>query len=171
MPERRRPAAGPTLLRNQTIILESTWVQFICVCWTSICVYVEIALRGSRKSCAARCMQTPLAASCSGQVSRPPLPFHLRGSPRIDIPLVHDDRLYFKFKQQVGNRALDPRVVAVLMADSGVPLGRTRWLVEHFLQRTAGMVTIFGMNQLQAVPSQERLRLVSEKSGGRRTPV
>jgi hypothetical protein len=33
------------------------------------------------------------------------------------------------------------------------------------------MVTIFGMNQLQAVLSHELLRLVAENFGGRRTPV
>jgi hypothetical protein len=33
------------------------------------------------------------------------------------------------------------------------------------------MVTIIGMNQLEAIPAHELFRLVSEKFGGRRTPV
>src|SRR5579863_1707379 len=84
--------------------------------------------------------------------------FHFRGSSRIDILLLHHDRLYVRLNQQVGDGALHPGVGSVFTADASVPLERTWRLGEHFLKRPAGTVAIFGMYQFEAVPAQELLR-------------
>ena len=59
--------------------------------------------------------------------------FRFRRSPRTDIPLVQNYRLHFTFKQQVGNRTLNPGVVAIFTEDPGVPLEGTGRLGEHGL--------------------------------------
>src|SRR5271157_6214641 len=97
--------------------------------------------------------------------------FAVRGSPFTDVPLVHDDRLDFRIEKEVGDRAFDPGVVVVFVKHSCFPLDWSGRLAEHLLQRAAGMVTIFGMNQIETVASNQLFRQVSEKFAGRRTPV